>query len=150
VAGLPPSVGTRELSCIGDAMKWDGGQLHMRRLPAEQGPGNAVLITLEYEHVTEVCAGFGARAVRAEAVAQEAIAQAKAYMESGAAAGEHLADQLMLPMAFAGGGRFTASTVSSHAETNAAVIARFLPVAIDFERGARRNTCVVKSTCQAR
>jgi RNA 3'-terminal phosphate cyclase (ATP) len=150
VAGLPPSVGTRELSCISDAMKWNTRQLHMRRLPAEQGPGNAVLITLEYEHVTEVCAGFGARAVRAEAVAQEAIAQAKAYMESDAAAGEHLADQLLLPMALAGGGRFTASTVSSHTETNAAVIARFLPVVIDFERGEGRNTCVVKSPCQAR
>jgi RNA 3'-terminal phosphate cyclase (ATP) len=150
VAGLPPSVGTRELSCIGHAMKWNTGQLNMRRLPAEQGPGNAVLITLEYEHVTEVCAGFGARAVRAEAVAQEAITLAKAYMESDAAAGEHLADQLMLPMALAGGGRFSASTVSSHAETNAAVIARFLPVAIDFKRGPRRNTCVVKSACQVR
>jgi RNA 3'-terminal phosphate cyclase (ATP) len=150
VAGLPPGVGLRELACIGDAMQWDADRLRMHRLPGEQGPGNAVLITLKYEHVTEVCAGFGAKAVRAEAVAQEAIAQARTYMESDAAAGEHLADQLLLPMALAGGGRFTASTVSSHAETNAAVIARFLPVAIDFERGEGRNTCVVKSTCQPR
>jgi RNA 3'-terminal phosphate cyclase (ATP) len=71
-------------------------------------------------------------------------------MESDAAAGEHLADQLLPPMALAGGERFTASTVSSHAQTNAAVIARFLPVAIDFKRGTQRNTCVVKSPCQAR
>lgn len=150
VAGLPQSVGTRELSCVGEAMQWGGEHLRLHRLPGEQGPGNAVLITLEYEHVTEVCAGFGAKAVRAEAVAQEAIAQAQAYMASDAAAGEHLADQLMLPMALAGGGRFTASTVSSHAETNAEVIARFLPLTIDFERSESRNTCVVKSTCQPR
>jgi RNA 3'-terminal phosphate cyclase (ATP) len=150
VAGLPQSVGMRELSCIGHAMQWGREQLHLHRLPGEQGPGNAVLITLEYEHVTEVCAGFGATAVRAEAVAQEATMQAQAYMASDAAAGEHLADQLMLPMALAGGGRFTASTVSSHAETNAELIARFLPVSIYFERGEGRNICVVKSTCQSR
>jgi RNA 3'-terminal phosphate cyclase (ATP) len=150
VAGLPPDVGLRELGCTGLAMGWGETQLHLHRLPAEQGPGNAVLITFAHENVTEVFAGFGAKAVRAEAVAQEAIAQAQAYTESDAAAGEHLADQLMLPMALAGGGSFTASTISMHAVTNAEVIGRFLPVAINFQHGKRRNTCVVKSTCHAR
>jgi RNA 3'-terminal phosphate cyclase (ATP) len=150
VAGLAPNVGLRELDCIGEAMGWAQTQLHMHRLPGERGPGNAVLITLEHEHVTEVFAGFGAKAVRAEAVAQEAIEQAQAYMESDAAVGEHLADQLLLPMALAGGGSFTASTVSMHTITNAEVIGRFLPSVINFEHGKRRNTCVVKSTCQAR
>lgn len=148
VAGLAPNVALRELDCIGTALGWDEAQLRMHGLPAEQGPGNVVLITLEHEYVTEVCAGFGAKAVRAEAVAQEAIDQARAYMESNAAVGEHLADQLMLPMALAGGGSFTASTVSSHARTNADVISRFLPVVIDFEAGEGRFACVVKSTCQ--
>jgi len=150
VAGLSANVGVRELACIGEAMGWDAAQLHLHRLPAEQGPGNAVLVTLEYEHVSEVCAGFGAKSVPAEAVAKEAIAQARDYMASDGAAGEHLADQLMLPMALAGGGSFTASTISLHAETNAEVIGRFLPVDIHFERGEQRNTCVVKSTCQPR
>lgn len=148
VAGLAPHIGMRELGCIGDAMQWGEAQLRMHRLPGEQGPGNAVLITLEHEHVTEVFAGFGAKTVKAEAVAREAISQAQAYMEASAAVGEHLADQLLLPMALAGGGRFTASTVSSHAETNADVISRFLPVDIEFNRLKGRNTCVVKSTCQ--
>ena len=150
VAGLPPNVGRRELDCIGEALGWDAAQLHLHRLPTEEGPGNAVLITLEYEHVSEVCAGFGAKSLRAEAVAQQAIVQAYDYMRSDAAAGEHLADQLMLPMALAGGGSFTATTVSLHAETNARVIARFLPIDIYFEHEERRKTCVVKSTCQPR
>jgi len=60
-----------------------------------------------------------------------------------AAVGEHLADQLMLPLALAGSGRFTLSTVSGHAATNAAVIERFLPVTVRFERGAQSSTCVV-------
>ena len=149
VAGLAPNVGVRELDCIGAAMEWSGSQLRLHRLPGEQGPGNAVLITLEHAYVTEVFAGFGAKAVRAESVAQEAIDQARAYVESGGAVGEHLADQLMLPMALARGGSFTASIVSSHAKTNADVISRFLPVVIDFTPERGRTTCVVKSTCQA-
>jgi RNA 3'-terminal phosphate cyclase (ATP) len=148
VAGVPPGVGLRELGCIGCALEWDESRLHMHRLPGEQGPGNAVLVTLEHEHVTQVFAGFGAKAVRAEAVAQEVIEQAQAYLGSSAAVDEHLADQLILPMALAGGGSFTASTVSSHALTNAEVIARFLPVVIDFRGEEGRSTCAVKSTCQ--
>ena len=148
VAGLAAHVGMRELDCVGEALGWNREQLHLQRLPAEQGPGNALLITLDYEHVTEVCAGFGAKAVRAEAVAHEAAVQARAYLASDAAAGEHLADQLLLPMALAGGGRFTATTISMHTETNAQLISKFLPVDIYFERGERSNLCVVKSTCQ--
>lgn len=149
VAGLPPHIGTRELDCIGSALGWQREQLRLQRLPAEQGPGNAVMITLGHEHVTEVFAGFGAKGVRAEAVAQQAIGEAQAYLASRAAVGEHLADQLLLPLALAGGGSFTASTISSHTTTNADVIARFLPVVINFGMAEGRYTCMVKSTCQA-
>ena len=148
VAGVPLGVGLRELGCISGALEWDGSQLHMHRLPAEQGPGNAVLVTLEHEHVTAVFAGFGAKTIRAETVAQEVIEQAQQYRESNAAVDEHLADQLLLPMALAGSGRFTAATVSSHALTNAELVARFLPVVINFGQEEGRNTCVVKSPCQ--
>jgi RNA 3'-terminal phosphate cyclase (ATP) len=148
VAGLAPGIASRELSYIGAALEWEESQLHMHRLAGERGPGNAVLITVEHEHVTEVFAGFGAKAVRAEAVAHEAIEQARAYLDSSAAVDEHLADQLMLPMALAGGGSFTASMISSHAITNAEVISRFLPVVVDFKQEEGRSSCVVKSTCQ--
>jgi len=74
-------------------------QLKLKALPGEQGPGNAVLLTLEYEHVTEVFTGFGAKMVRAETVAAQALKEARDYIGSGVAAGEHLADQRMLPMA---------------------------------------------------
>ncbi len=148
-AGIPASIGQRELACIGTRMGWDESQLMPYVLPGEQGPGNAVLITLEHEHVTEVFAGFGAKMVRAEAVAGQALKDAREYIGSGAAVGEHLADQLMLPLALAGGGSFTASTVSRHALTNAEVIGRFLPVEIAFEREERRAICVVRRACGA-
>jgi RNA 3'-terminal phosphate cyclase (ATP) len=142
-AGVPSSVGRRELACVGTGMGWDDAQLRMRGLPAEQGPGNAVLITLEHEIVTEVFTGFGEKSVRAEAVAKGAMQEARRYIASQAAVGEHLADQLMLPLALAGSGSFTTDTVSQHALTNAQIIARFLPVAIRFEERGSMHACVV-------
>jgi RNA 3'-terminal phosphate cyclase (ATP) len=49
------------------------------------------------------------------------------------AVGEHLADQLALPMALAGGGSFTTGQPSSHLTTNLAVIERFLPLRSQIE-----------------
>ncbi|MGI4718532.1 MAG: RNA 3'-terminal phosphate cyclase [Janthinobacterium lividum] len=72
------------------------------------------------------------------------------YIGSGAAVGEYLADQLILPMALAGSGRFTVAAVSRHALTNAEVITRFLPEKIVFERSEWHSTCVVRSTCGGR
>lgn len=110
-----------------------------------QGPGNVLLLTLEHEHVTEVFTAFGARKIRAEAVAESVLHQARGYLASNAAVGEHLADQIMLPMALAGGGRYSIERVSQHARTNAEVIALFLPVSITFEEGDRCALCVVRA-----
>lgn len=142
-AGIPSNVGSRQLAQVGAALGWEGRQLRLRGLPAEQGPGNALLLTLAYERHTEVFAAFGARGITAEAVADAALAEAQAYIASGAAVGEHLADQLMLPLALAGSGRFTLSTVSGHAATNAAVIERFLPVTVRFQQAGPYALCTV-------
>lgn len=147
VAGIAASVGRRELACVGADLGWGETQLQLRELGAAEGPGNALLVTLEHDHVTEIFAGFGVKSVAAEAVAAKVLAEVRTYQASGAAVGEHLADQLMLPMALAGGGSFTVSRVSQHARTNAEVIARFLPVAIGFERDGARSLCRVRSTC---
>ncbi|NHZ81536.1 RNA 3'-terminal phosphate cyclase [Massilia sp. CCM 8695] len=146
VAGLPASIALRELECVGLGMNWTGDQLRMRGLPGEQGPGNVLLITLEYEHATEVFCAFGEKMVRAETVAKDAMHEARRYIASQAAVGEHLADQMMLPMALAGGGSFTADVISQHAITNAEIIGRFLPVAITLEEGEQRSTCTVRAT----
>jgi RNA 3'-terminal phosphate cyclase (ATP) len=146
VAGVPINVAKRELECIGAGMGWAEPQLRVCSLPAEQGPGNALLITLDHEHVTEVFAAFGEKMVRAETVAMTALQEARRYIASNAAVGEHLADQIMLPLALAGGGSFSLERVSQHALTNAEIIARFLPVSIAFEDRDRCSVCIVKAT----
>jgi len=69
--------------------------------------------------------------------ANRVVRSLRACLASGAALGEHLADQLVLPLALAGGGRFTTCAHSAHLATNLAVIERFLPVRFQFaEDGA--------------
>jgi RNA 3'-terminal phosphate cyclase (ATP) len=127
-AGVPGTVGLRELDVIAKAMAWEPAQLLMRGLPDAHGPGNVVLITLAHENVTEVFTAFGEKGITAEAVAKRAVEAARAYMASDAAVGEYLADQLLLPMALAGGGSFTTTEISDHTQTNIEVIKKFLPV----------------------
>lgn len=144
VAGVPAGVAQRELDAIALGMGWSGEQLRLRGLPGEQGPGNVLLLTLEHEQVTEVFAAFGEKSITAEAVAKRLLGEVRRYLKSGAAVGEHLADQLLLPMALAGGGAFTATSISQHALTNADIIARFLPVTIRFEQHQHAALCTVE------
>jgi RNA 3'-terminal phosphate cyclase (ATP) len=143
VAGVHVNVAQRELERVANGMGWSGKQLRIVGLPAEQGPGNVLLLTLEHEHVTEVFTSFGEKSLLAESVAKRVLNEVRAYLKTDAAVGEHLADQLLLPMALAGGGTFSCSKVSQHALTNAEVIARFLPVYITFEQQERNNICTV-------
>jgi RNA 3'-terminal phosphate cyclase (ATP) len=133
VAALPVHIARRELETVRKRLGWSGEQLLLRGLPNDQGPGNALLITLEHEQVAEVFTGFGEKGVTAEAVAEKAVEAARRYLVSGAAAGRHLADQLLLPMALAGEGAFTASALTPHTLSNAATIQRFLAIDIRTE-----------------
>jgi RNA 3'-terminal phosphate cyclase (ATP) len=133
-AGLPTHIAERELAVVKQKMTWTDGQLLMKEINRHHGPGNVLLITLEHEHVTEVFTGFAERGVAAEVVARGAVAAAQKYIASDAAVATYLADQLLLPMALAGGGSFTATEWSQHALTNAKVIKQFLPIKIVAEK----------------
>lgn len=133
-AGLPLHIAQRELAIVQQNMAWQDKQLLLREVNKNQGIGNALLLNLSHEHVTEVFSGFGERGVSAEAVAEKAITAAQRYLSSTAAVGEYLADQLLLPMALAGGGSFTTNKWSEHAATNAAVIQQFLAVNTQHEK----------------
>ena len=133
IAALPLRVAQRELEVIGRALGWKPDRLHVRGLPNDVGPGNAVTIGIEHEHVTEVFTGFGEKGLRAEAVAGRAADEAREYLAADAPVGMHLADQLLLPMTLAGGGEFRATSVTPHLRSNAAVIERFTDRRVDIQ-----------------
>jgi RNA 3'-terminal phosphate cyclase (ATP) len=91
------------------------------------------MIEVEYEKVREIFTSFGEKNTRAEVVAERAAKEAKAYLKTDAPVGEHLADQLLLPMALGSGGSFTTVKPSMHTLTNIEVIRKFLEVEIEVE-----------------
>ncbi|MCI0488625.1 MAG: RNA 3'-terminal phosphate cyclase [Blastocatellia bacterium] len=130
VANLPLSVAERELAVIRRKMDLSEDHLHAESVTGSRGPGNAVMIEIESEYVTEVFTAFGERGVRAETVAERVVEGARLYLSNEVAVGEHMADQLMVPMAIAGGGSFTTLPLSKHATTNIEIIRKFLNVEI--------------------
>ncbi len=130
VSSLPLAIAERELRAVG----WEDAEAR----PVESaGPGNALLLHVEAEHASELVTGFGARGVPAERVAQRALAEMERYLAADVPVGEHLADQLLVYLALAGGA-FRTMPLSSHARTNAALIERFLPVRFAFSAGMVR------------
>jgi RNA 3'-terminal phosphate cyclase (ATP) len=139
VAGVPVTVAQRELAALTSVLgplRLPAGHTEVCDLDKGQGPGNVIMVEVRHADVTEVFTGIGERGVTSEALAEKVAAEVLAYLASGAAVCEHLADQLMLPMALAGAGSFTTVIVSEHATTNAEVIAQFLPVKIAYESAA--------------
>ena len=81
----------------------------------------------------ELATAHGRKGYPAEDVADDALDDLEDYLEAGVPVGEHLADQLLLPLAVAGGGRFRTLPLSLHATTNIETIGHFLDVPIRVE-----------------
>lgn len=139
---LPGHVAQRELGVVRDRLGWRPEHTLVRETTESYSPGNALLLEIESEHVTEMCSAIGEIRKSAETVAAEAVSEAKAYLASGAPVGVHLADQLMLPLALAGAGRYLTQPLTLHSRTNIETITRFLDVKFTVEDAADGNAVV--------
>lgn len=144
VAAVPRRVAERELALLKDALGWSDEQLRVPNVRQNEGPGNALIATLGFEHVTEVFTSFGEKSLSSEQVAKRLLRQMKEYAASTAAAGPYLADQLALPWALAvhqtgRAAAYTCSEVTEHTRTNLEVIQRFLPLRADLKREDARR-----------
>lgn len=129
-AHLPASIGERELQHVRAQLRWYDAAVELQTvvLSDTRGPGNALEITIASENAAEVVVALGERGKSAETVAEEAVNAARTYIDAEVPVGEHLADQLLIPLALAGGGTFVTMPLSLHATTNMRTIERFLPV----------------------
>lgn len=130
VANLPLSIARRELEVVREKLGLSEGCLEALEVKNAAGPGNVLSIMVESGHITEVFTTFGEKGVSSERVAKACIKEAREYISSTAAAGRYLADQLLIPMAMAGGGSFSTLSPSGHTLTNIGIIKRFLDVDI--------------------
>ncbi|MCA9574784.1 MAG: RNA 3'-terminal phosphate cyclase, partial [Myxococcales bacterium] len=132
VANLPFAIAQRELARAGDALGL-AEEHRIGRAVKSAGPGNVLMVELASELGPELVTAFGRRAVSSEAVADAAVAETQALTRAGVCVGPHLADQLLLPMALAGGGALRTLPLTLHSETNLEVIQRFLPLHVERE-----------------
>lgn len=136
VARLSPGIGRRELEVLGRRLSLEERELQLVVDHDSRGPGNAVVVEVESEHVTEVFTGFGEKRLSAETVAERLAEEVSGYIESKVPVGEYLADQLLLPLALARAGSFLTGELSAHARTNLEVIRKFLDVRVEVEQTA--------------
>lgn len=127
---LPNHIGEREIAVLTAGLALTAGFVELRSLENSLSPGNVVSVFCNSEQLTEVFTGIGRRGVPAEKVAGEVVRATRHYLEADVPVGKYLADQLLLPLALAGGGSFVTFPPSSHTLTNIRVIEKFLPVSI--------------------
>jgi len=138
VSKLPKHIGERELNVVREMLSWNRRDLGVKELTEPLGPGNVLIMVIECRHITEVFTGFGERGVRAETVAKRTIKKLKEYLEADVPVGRHLTDQLLIPMALAGGGTFRTLSPSQHTTTNIEVVKRFLDIEIMMTQLSRK------------
>lgn len=125
LANLPEHIAQRELDVIHERLAIPTQDLHYSLTSQAQGAGNLVAIILHSENITECFTALGKKGLPAERVAEQAIGAAQYYLAAGVPVGQHMADQLLLYLALAGGGELLTLPPSSHTLTNLAVIEAF-------------------------
>jgi RNA 3'-terminal phosphate cyclase (ATP) len=143
ISNIPASVGERECKTIAEKLNWPKECFSIEEVNNSIGPGNAVIVEVRSENITEIFTGFGERGVRAEAVASSVAEEAREYLASNAAVGVHLADQLMLPFPLAKSGSYSTLPLSQHSKTNIDVIRLFLDTDVRIE--TKSDGCVTIS-----
>ena len=130
VANLPVKIANRELKVIREKLEWGRELLKAVNVENSQGPGNILTVEIESDNITEVFTGFGEKGISAEKVAKRAVKSVQEYLAFDVPVGRYLADQLLIPMALAGGGKFRTLSPTKHTTTNAEIIKKFIDVEI--------------------
>jgi len=133
------------LAVFRQRLAWGPDECLVEPLTAARGPGQALLLEIETDEITAVFSGFPERGRSPEDMAHEAVQSVERWLQSGVVVDVHLADQLLIPMTLAGGGRFRTTEPSSHTRTNASIIRRFMEVDIRFDQEASGTWLVTVS-----
>jgi RNA 3'-terminal phosphate cyclase (ATP) len=134
LASLPLHIAERELAVIARLMSVPDKNTHITDDTKAAGAGNVVSIIIESKNITECFSAFGKKGLPAERVAEIAVKTAQRYLDAGVPIGRHLADQLLVLMALAGGGSFVTMQPSLHTLTNIRVIESFMAATFTTEQ----------------
>lgn len=143
-AHLHREIAEREIATATELLQWPADYVQLRYANDSSGPGNVLMLGARYANVCEISSGVAQMGKTAESVATGTAKGLRSYLASTAPVGVHLADQLLLPMALAGGGVFHTLAITNHTRTNIALIEQFLPVRFTVEElvaGVKAVSC---------
>ncbi|MFC1997512.1 RNA 3'-terminal phosphate cyclase [Chloroflexota bacterium] len=132
VANLARNIATRQRRQVIGRLgrRFPLNDIRIIDIPA-QSSGSLILLLAEYEHSQACYFALGEKGKSANKVADQAIGEFEAFIATDGVIDQYMADQLLLPLAFAGNpSEIHTSQVTNHLVTNAEVIMAFLPVEI--------------------
>jgi RNA 3'-terminal phosphate cyclase (ATP) len=132
-SGISKNVADRELNQVKKQLSWSESDLLINQVQS-LGSGNIISLKVSDSKTIEMVEVVGEKRVSAERVAAKAVRNMKKYLDSSAAVGEYLCDQLLLPLVLAKGGSFTTLKPSLHTLTNIEVIKQFIDCNIEIEK----------------
>jgi RNA 3'-terminal phosphate cyclase (ATP) len=146
LSNLPGHIAERQKSQAEKVLRRKGfdPQIEIVDVPS-RGRGTALFLLAEFENVRAGFTSLGRKGKPAEKVAEEACAEFLRYYESGAALDQHLADQLILPLALLEGrSSFTTCRITRHLLTNVWVVEQFLTTRflVEGEEGKRGKVTI--------
>jgi len=145
VSSLPRSIAERMLLLAARRLADKGWKAEERLIEVRESTGTYLFIAIfpelppegEAQGAEWIAGGFtglGAPGKPAEAVAEEAVEEALAFLESDAGVDPRLADQLLLPALVAGVAlEFRTNRMSGHLRSNAETVNRFLGPCVRLE-----------------
>jgi RNA 3'-terminal phosphate cyclase (ATP) len=140
VANLDISIATRQKRQVLQRLSGVCQNIKLKNIRlSSPGKGTVLLIVGEFDNkqndgYAQCCYfGLGERGKPAEKVADEAIDKFEQYLATDTTLDEYLADQLLLPLAFANGiSEFSTARITKHLLSNAEIIQFFSPTRIDI------------------
>jgi RNA 3'-terminal phosphate cyclase (ATP) len=134
VANLDRRIAERQRSQVLRRLsdKYRLNDIRIKQLPSKF-KGTILLLLAEFEKSQCCYFSLGKPGKPAEFVADDTINAFESFMTTSGAVDEYLADQLLLPLAFASGNSsFRSPKITHHLITNAEVIKKFIDVQIDI------------------
>jgi RNA 3'-phosphate cyclase len=150
VANLPESIAERQkrqailrLHNLPEFGAHPDLHIQTQKLPSPV-KGTFLLLLAEFETGQCCYFGLGALGKPAELVADEAVNALLAFLDTGGAIDQYLADQLLLPLCLADGPSvLRTSQITEHLQTNAQIISAFLDTRIEIQGELGRPGLVI-------
>jgi len=126
VAKISRGIAEREVAVLERRLRWGKPAFAVEEVDA-LGAGNTIVVTMRQTEVNLVMTQLGNRDEPAEVFANALADRMELFLATDAPIDPYLADQILVPMALAGGGRFRTVEPTAHTRTQIDVLAAFLP-----------------------